>query len=521
MQGVRSTATDLDLQIAWETKEPLTAIAILIEMCPGTLRARWVKMYGEDAVAERKRRMIPDVSVPCSICGALITLKSNQAGPLIHENFKCPTCTGDFGDRACPVCAQRVSGTKGLGAHFWHQRKAGDKEHPAYLQKEAETQMENEKALRIQVEPTRGLWLRGYSVQAIADELGVSYGKINRYLRDNNLRSPEHQTIRNQLNQSGAKMLQEAISQSAPVPVKAEVCADSFCIGAAQEKHFKRDSTLTNPANWPTAETLFTLYHDEGLSDIQIGLQLGVSRRTVVRMRDYLGVASKRKTRAANLPQTLTEYQEQVLIGTMMGDGYLMSRRKDGGNASLHLSHCREQEEYLLHKMQIFGPLYCHHWQYTETHEDKETHERKEYPMSGAYTHDAAVFAPYHRLFYCGDKGEKSFKNLPGKVGKTALAYWFMDDGLIEGTGFCIVAHWRLRTDTLRVLSALRDEFGIKFSFREAYESDAIDRIRICEESGDWFVRECLQPNMPPCMAYKVHPRYNFQSTTPVILDHY
>jgi recombination protein RecA len=240
---------------------------------------------------------------------------------------------------------------------------------------------------------------------------------------------------------------------------------------------------------------LENFYYDQGLSDLEIARRESVSRRTVTRWRNLLGVKSKRQVLAETLPPQLTDLQDQVLIGTLMGDGHLMSRRKDQSTARLTLTHSRKQKPYLIQKMEVLEPYTCHVWDYVDQKNGKE------FLMSGGYTHYHRVFAAYHDLFYWS--GEKTFDRIWDRVGPTALAYWFFDDGSIEGTGFRIVVSSKRRSDALAAVSVLRNKFGLNVTFREAYGTSGVDQIRICTDSADRFWR-FLQPHLPECLSYKI-----------------
>jgi len=141
-----SKATDADLVTAWESGEPFKAAASRLGMSPNTLRDRWKGMYGEDAFAERGRRLqaaaasavarslapnrtYRDVDVPCSACGVVVPVKANRVAHMDRAAFVCDGCRGD---RDCPVCSLRVDGERGMSTHLRHRREAGDVAHIAY-----------------------------------------------------------------------------------------------------------------------------------------------------------------------------------------------------------------------------------------------------------------------------------------------------------------------------------------------------------------------------------------------------
>ena len=137
---------DEEFRDTFHTTEPLKTAAKRLRIDPVRLRAMWNEVFGEEAMAERGKRIraasatevakaiavnrvFSDVEVPCTVCGLQVQMKSNAAAHLDRAVFRCERCSGD---RDCPVCGQRVEGERGMSAHFRHRREAGDADHPAY-----------------------------------------------------------------------------------------------------------------------------------------------------------------------------------------------------------------------------------------------------------------------------------------------------------------------------------------------------------------------------------------------------
>jgi len=152
MGGPRSKATPEEISAAFRTEEGFKAVAKRLGMSPNTLRKRWKTEFGEEAFKERGKRLqaqaaakqaramatnrvYRDVDVPCSLCGSITTLKSNQVAQMNVVTF---TCDGCKYDRFCPVCLQPVDGVRGLSGHFRHRREARDEDQILY-EKERES----------------------------------------------------------------------------------------------------------------------------------------------------------------------------------------------------------------------------------------------------------------------------------------------------------------------------------------------------------------------------------------------
>lgn len=250
-----------------------------------------------------------------------------------------------------------------------------------------------------------------------------------------------------------------------------------------------------------TPEKLNMMYNHQKMSDSEIGQELGVSRRTITRWRDKMGIVSKRDALIESLPSSLTKTQEEMLIGTMMGDGHICSTRTDQSTAKFQLVHGKKQEGYLRAKMDILRPFTSKIQSYVERKKGEE-YAKSAYPMVRGYTYRHPVFSFYRDLFY--ENGRKTFKNIWDRVTHTSLGYWYLDDGTVEGSGFRILVSKKMRNDALKAIEVLREKFGYLAYHREAYGQSGVDHIRISTESSELFYHECLKPILVPCVSYKV-----------------
>lgn len=152
MGAPRSKAPQEEILGAFHTDEGFKAVAKRLGLSPNTLRVIWKDAFGETAFEQRGKtlqaraaantarsiattRVYGDVSVPCSVCGTEVSLKTNQAAQLDRSTFVCDDCKYD---RTCPVCGQLVDGERGLAGHFRHRREAGDAAHLAYKEGQEE-----------------------------------------------------------------------------------------------------------------------------------------------------------------------------------------------------------------------------------------------------------------------------------------------------------------------------------------------------------------------------------------------
>ena len=140
-----------------------------------------------------------------------------------------------------------------------------------------------------------------------------------------------------------------------------------------------------------------------------------------------------------DLPAALTDLQEQVIVGNLLGDGTLSRPETDDSNSSFVFSQKKQNELYVRVVADVMQP-------YTSgvSHgkgrkpiriNGKVTSSREYWDGTYVYyvrmrTHRHPVFTELRYKWYAGSEG-KWQKQLPVGVKLTwlTLAYWAMDDG--------------------------------------------------------------------------------------------
>ncbi len=120
----------------------------------------------------------------------------------------------------------------------------------------------------------------------------------------------------------------------------------------------------------------------------------------------------------------LTKQQTSVLIGTILGDGFLQKTGEK--NARLRLEHSQKQKDYVLWKGKIFGRLFQGKPNYLERiHPNSgETYKYCRWQSSAG-----PAFGKWRKYFYPNGN-----KIIPNNIGNfltepISLAVWYMDDG--------------------------------------------------------------------------------------------
>lgn len=248
---------------------------------------------------------------------------------------------------------------------------------------------------------------------------------------------------------------------------------------------------MANTIHDLTPETLRSLYETDLLTDTEIARLYSTHQPRVNALRRQWGIETLGKT--GRLTRTLppfTSTQDQVLLGSLLGDGGMVS--ENGRTASFSESHCMEQEPYLQWKVQIFGEHVTRVSDGVKV--DKQT--GKTYKSRGYALHRSTYLYPYYDLFY--KTGKRVFPaNLPSLMNPLTLAVWYMDDGCCCNRcpritfGLCDVS---LR----RAVSALR-KMGLN---PELHGSGGNSAFHFPGQAQQFF--DIVRPHIHSCLSYKV-----------------
>lgn len=247
----------------------------------------------------------------------------------------------------------------------------------------------------------------------------------------------------------------------------------------------------------PSREELERMYLVELLTDTQIAERLGIYQVKVGRLRKKYGIETIGKTgRIETSVPGLTQVQRELVIGSLLGDGY--TRKSSERTASFNESHSEKQEEYLRWKGDLLG---CHVSSYTTTSKREAGKVYKGIRLNGV---TSTHMMEFHELFY-GSGGRVFPKNLPDIMTPFVLAVWYMDDGSIMNK-FHPRISFGLDEGSLRsAISALKG-LGLKpVAGREGDEYG----IRFPGQSELFF--GLIERHIPTCMNYKLPAQSEFR----------
>jgi hypothetical protein len=156
-----------------------------------------------------------------------------------------------------------------------------------------------------------------------------------------------------------------------------------------------------------------------------------------------------------NKIMNLTKKQIDVLMGTILGDGFLQKTGKQ--NARLRLEHSLKQKDYLIWKGKIFNRLF----QGTPSYLERIHPNTKEvYKYVRWQSSSSPSFGKWHKYFYPNGK-----KTIPKDLGKylispLSLAVWYMDDGYYSKDRNCFIYLGKI---SLQEGNILQDIFNKNF----------------------------------------------------------
>ena len=240
-----------------------------------------------------------------------------------------------------------------------------------------------------------------------------------------------------------------------------------------------------------TADEMQRLYVDEGLTEGEIASLYGTYQVKVNRLRKAWGIATVGKTgRITKALPPLTDVQREVLVGSLLGDGYM----SETGSTTARFceSHSEAQRAYLDWKVGILGPYVSSTSPTTKRVGDRVFHGAR---LNGV---SCVAMREYYDLFYPAPDRVRQFPaDLHRRMTPLVLAVWYMDDGNLNGHRPRIA----FGLDDLslrRAVRALR-ALGLRPTLHRG--NGAWD-ITFPGHTDKFF--DTIRPHVPACMSHKL-----------------
>jgi hypothetical protein len=193
----------------------------------------------------------------------------------------------------------------------------------------------------------------------------------------------------------------------------------------------------------------------------------------------------------------LSQEQEEVLVGLLLGDGCLESQNR-GRTYRLKIEQSAQHEAYVRHLHALFGP-----WVLSPPRPKRCKASNGSETMSWAFStvSHAALRFPAHQFY--GEQGKQVPTLIHRWLTPRGLAYWYMDDGSMKSSqskGVIFNTQGFRRPDVEHLIAVLQTRFALTARLRHQKDGWQIYLSGACFEQ---FL-ELVEPWMLAEMRYKL-----------------
>lgn len=192
----------------------------------------------------------------------------------------------------------------------------------------------------------------------------------------------------------------------------------------------------------------------EGLNNKEISNILGIDSR---RISERLNKNNLKSNFANTKKEFKSEFQKQILLGTIIGDGCLF-KGKNNKNFRINLAHSLKQEEYFKFKYEVLKELLNVEYKYNVIFNKSR---EKEYNEIRFQSKTDGLFTELHNIWYKDDKKIIPYEEIM-KLNEVALAIKYFDDGSNSKSG-CYISMCDYDEESLNnFMKWLEIKFNIK-----------------------------------------------------------
>lgn len=185
-----------------------------------------------------------------------------------------------------------------------------------------------------------------------------------------------------------------------------------------------------------------------------------------------------------NLVLRLQKTEVDILIGSILGDGYITTKGK------IQIEHSIKQEDYLIWKYKQLSSIVSGKIIYT-------TREKDGFKTQSCRFWTKQFFRPWRSIFYI-NREKVIQEEIKKYLSPLALAVWYMDDGCLRTNNSIILSTESFSTTSLSFLKyGLEERWGITPTIRSN------NRLYFGSSETRKFI-SLIHPYIVPSMAYKV-----------------
>ena len=194
----------------------------------------------------------------------------------------------------------------------------------------------------------------------------------------------------------------------------------------------------------------------------------------------------------------MDKIQKAIVIGTILGDGFLQKTGKN--NARLRLEHSLKQRDYLLWKCKTLNNFFQ---KKPEILTRNNLKFGKSYQYIRNQSYSGLEFGRLHQLFYVDGK-----RVIPDKISKLlkdpmSLAVWFMDDGYFyQRDKVAYIYLPRLDSNSINnLLFALKLNYGLSPQLKIKKRGEYVFNFSVKDTAK---LIQIIKPYIIKSMSYKL-----------------
>lgn len=232
----------------------------------------------------------------------------------------------------------------------------------------------------------------------------------------------------------------------------------------------------------------------------EIAKQLNITEWTVRKTIEgkCRGISKSRQLLCEKNTVALSAEQEQLILGSLLGDASLCRRRKD--QYDFVVGHCLEQKDYLAYKANVLNS------NVTSYIKDKDSYSCGKEFFKTNYNNKYELKKIYNLSFK--DNRKTISKELVDKLEPLAIAIWYMDDGTSSFSKKSVVVRFSTLSFTKEECALLQDKL-LKFNIHTTLQRHGDGYgwvIAIRQKSINDFM-DLIEPYIVDCMKYKIKRR--------------
>lgn len=195
-------------------------------------------------------------------------------------------------------------------------------------------------------------------------------------------------------------------------------------------------------------------------------------------------------------PEYLTQEQNDVLLGLMLGDGSLCEYRESTRTAYLRVNRSSKDSDYARSQLTTFKDFVAH----DDVRQFSRFLHGKEYFSCSFFTARATVFGEWYERWYM--TGKKQVPLDLGTISDRALAVWWCDDGCIINRNLKLATHGFDEASIDHLVTILNDRFDGGFAKRKQTTGWSINGNREATKAfitcTEEYVRSMLPRKLKP-----------------------